>query len=69
MARTTTTSDLYRQRAWLAELDGMGRAERRRRGIKASRADIQQELGRVTYLIERIENGTLTPPGTGASNG
>lgn len=47
----------------------MGRAERRRRGIKASRADIQQELGRVVYMIERIEDGTLTPPGTGAENG
>lgn len=47
----------------------MGRQERRRRGIKATRADIQHELGAVSYLIERLEEGTLTPKGIGASNG
>lgn len=61
--------DLHRRRAWLASLDNMGRKERRRRGIKATRADIQHELGAVSYLIERLEEGTLTPKGVGASNG
>lgn len=47
----------------------MGRAERRRRGVRASRADVQHELGLVNYMIERLEDGTLTPKGMGASNG
>lgn len=47
----------------------MGRAARRRRGIRANRADIQHELGLVNYMIERLEAGTLTPRQMEAANG
>lgn len=49
-------NDMSRRHDLLIDLLNMSRAQRRARGVRATNAQLQHELGAVRYMIERMED-------------